>query len=189
MIEKYSYGLEGPANANNNVIEIYKKWTAEEVRADLQPKRSEMVTILQSLTHDFNKSSVIRSNNAFLGKEVYIVGRKRYDKRGGVGMHHYETVYHADEFTEVFDKLKKDGYTIIAVDNIPNYNPKPYTNFVFPKRTAFVYGEENQGLSAEVLDMCDDMVYIQQKGSVRSLNVACAASVIMAEYNRRYCFE
>ena len=34
--------------------------------------------------------------------------------------------------------------------------------------------------------MCDEMIYIHQRGSVRSLNVACASAVIMAEYNRRY---
>lgn len=189
MIEQYSFGLEGPANANNNVIDIYKKWTAEEVRADLQSKRNEMVTVLQNITHDFNKSSVIRSNNAFLGKEVYIVGRKRYDKRGGVGQHHYESVFHADNFIEVFDKLKNNGYTIIAVDNIPEYNPKSYIDLVFPPKTAFVFGEENSGLDKEVIDMCDDMVYVRQYGSVRSLNVACAASVLMAEYSRRYRLE
>lgn len=186
MIEQYSFGLNAAASKNNNVIDIYKKWTAEEVRADLQAGRSELVNICMNLTHDFNKSSVIRAANAFLAKETYIIGRRRYDKRGGVGMHHYETVFHADSFNEVYSKLKTMNYTFVAVDNIEEYNPINIRHAIFPPRTAFVFGEENKGLSKEVIDLCDMMVYIRQRGAVRSLNIAQAASCAMYEYFSRY---
>ena len=55
-----------------------------------------------------------------------------------------------------------------------------------PEKSAFVIGNEGEGCPPEVIEMCDEMIYIHQRGSVRSLNVACASAVIMAEYNRRY---
>lgn len=185
MIEQYSYGQNIAPNLNNNVIEKYKSWWAEEVRADLDKKRSDMVCIFENTDHNINIACGIRANNAFLGKEVYIVGRKRYDKRSAVGTHHYETVYHADTLKEVIDRLHQDGYTVFAVDNIDEYNPKNIWDIDLPIKSAFVFGNEGDGLSANSIKLCDDMVYIAQYGSVRSLNVACAAAVIMAEYTRQ----
>ena len=186
MITKYSHGTELPSNASSNLIDIYKSWTDAEIRADLQPHRSDLVMVYQNIGHDFNKASAIRSGNAFLNKESFIVGHRNYDKRGTCGTHHYEHVFHADTFDEVFQALKANGYTIYAVDNISSYNPQNILDCDFPKKSAFVMGEEQKGLDDETIRKCDGMVFIEQFGSVRSMNVACAASCIMFEYSRRY---
>jgi tRNA G18 (ribose-2'-O)-methylase SpoU len=186
MITKYSHGTELPSNASSNLIDIYKSWTDAEIRADLQPRRSDLVMVYQNIGHDFNKASAIRSGNAFLNKESFIVGRRNYDKRGTCGTHHYEHVFHADNFDEVLQSLKENGYTIYAVDNIKAYNPQNIFDCDFPKKSAFVMGEEQRGLDEDTIRKCDGMVYIEQFGSVRSMNVACAASCIMMEYSRRY---
>ena len=185
MITPYSFGLDYNGN-NRNVINKYKDWVNAEIRADLQKNRSECVNIFINLSGDFNKASAIRSHNAFLGKEVYIVGHRRYDIRGTVGTNHYETIYHADDLREVVDKLHAEGYTIFAVDNIEKYNPECIFDVQFPIKSAFLYGEEGDGLSKRSIQMCDRMIYIQQYGSVRSLNVASAASIVMYEYTRQY---
>lgn len=185
-ITQYSFGQNLAAAASNNVRDIYKEWTAAEVRADLQKNRTDLVCVCQNLTSDFNKSSVIRSNNAFLGKEVYIIGRRKYNTVGDVGTRHYEKVLHADNLREVADKLHDDGYTVYAVDNQMEYHPVNLWDEDFPRKSAFVFGEEQRGLSQEEIEMCDKMIYVAMYGSVRSLNVASCATVIMAEYSRRY---
>lgn len=186
MITPYSFGEDCKEPQKRNVINRYKEWTDSEIRADLALGRSEMVSIFINFQGDYNKACGIRSHNAFLGKEVYIVGRRRYDHRGTVGTYHYETVYHADSLQEVTDKLRQEGYTIFAIDNIEKYNPKNLFDIQFPKKSAFVFGEEGEGLSRKQIECCDEMIYIQQYGSVRSLNVASAASVIMYEYTKQY---
>lgn len=186
MIEQYSYGLNQEASQNNNVLDIYKTWSAEEVRADLDNRRTDVVSVLSNTTHDFNAAAAIRSNNAFLGKCVYIVGRRRYDKRGAVGCHKYEHVFHADTLSEVIDKLHEDDYTVYAVDNQMEYCPQNLYDVDFPIKSAFVYGEERRGLAREEIEACDGMIYVGMYGSVRSLNVATCAAVVLAEYTRRY---
>lgn len=186
MIEKYSYGQNKCPSEKANVIERFKKSRAEEIRADLQENRSEAVMICHNLDYNINIGSVIRANNAFLGKEVYVVGRRKIDRRSSVGCMHYENVYHADTFEEVFEHLHKQGYTILAVDNIEAYNPTDISEYSFPRKTAFVFGNEGDGLPEEVIKQTDDMVFIQQKGSVRSLCVAQAAAVALYEYGRNY---
>lgn len=186
MITQYSFGLNTHASKNNNVKDIWKTWSCEEIRADLQPNRSAMINICQNLTSDFNKGTIIRSHNAFLGKSVYMIGKRKYDKRGAVGTYHLETVYHADTFEEVFTLLKSQGYLILAVDNIEKYNPIALNKIRLPYSTAFVYGEENAGLDEKTIKMCDAMVYIKNIGSVRSMNVGCAASCCMYEYSKQW---
>lgn len=186
MITQYSYGLNTQASQNNNVVDIYKRWTAEEVRADLQEDRGGLVNVCLNLTHDFNKSSIIRAANCFLADSTYVVGRKRFDTRGAVGATHYEHVYHADTLGEVIDKLHEDGYHVFAVDNVMEYSPTSLWEADIPYKSAFVYGEESLGLSREAIEMCDSMVYVRQRGAIRSLNVAQAAACVMAEYTRRY---
>lgn len=185
-ITQYSVPTEIVDAKSQNVKDLYKGWLASDIRAELDKNRLPIVSIFMNLTHDFNKSSAIRSNNSFLGKEVYLVGNKRYDRRGTVGTHNYQTIYHADTLQEVIMKLKDDGYTIYAVDNIMEFEPENIWDVKFPEKSAFVYGEEQLGLSKEMIEMCDHMVYIETPGSVRSLNVAVTASVVMAEYTRRY---
>lgn len=186
LITQYSYGIHTEANLSNNVIERYKTWNAEEVRADLNPNRTELVTVFQNIEYNINIACAIRSNNAFLGKEAYIVGRRKFDPRGAVGCKKYERVLHADTLQEVVDKLHTEGYTIYAADNQMEYNPVNLWDEDFPRKSAFVFGEEQRGLSKEEIELCDKMIYVAMYGSVRSLNVASCATVIMAEYSRRY---
>ncbi len=175
---------------NRNVTDFYKRWETEAIRADLDTNRIPMVNICMNLTGEFNKSSVIRANNAFLGKEVWLVGKRKFDKRGSVGAHLYEHVKHAENWEELFEHLIAEGYTIFPVDNIESGDPKPLYAVDFPEKSAFLYGEEMLGLSAEAIAACNgEMVYIPQYGSVRSINVAQAAAVVMYEYSRQHRWE
>ena len=186
MITKYSYGQNKILSKKDNVIEYYRNHLTEEVRADLQERRTEAIMILQHVNYNINIGSVIRSNNAFLGKAVYVVGRRRLDTRSCVGTNHFENVYHCDNLKEVVDYLHSLGYIVYAVDNIIEYHPTNILDVNFPKKSAFLFGEENTGLSEEELNLCDDMIYIEMFGSVRSLNVACAATVVEYEYSRQW---
>ena len=181
----HSLSVTGQAVALN-VADRYKESNLADIRADLDSRRTDMVSIFMNTTNDFNKATAIRSSNAFLGGSVYMVHKRKYDKRGTVGTHHYEHVYHADTLDEVIAHLHAQGYTVFAVDNIDKHNPKNVWDVDFPARSAFLYGEENAGLSDEMIAACDDMIFIGMEGSVRSLNVACSATVIMAEYSRQH---
>lgn len=188
MITRYTVPTELPDTKSQNVKDFYKGNLAADIRAAVADSRSDAVLVLQNVTHDFNKSTAIRINNCFLGKEVYLVGKRSFDKRGTVGQHHYQDVYHADTFTEVFDRLKSDGYHVVAVDNLPDYDPVDLWDYEFPRKTAFVFGEEQQGLDDETIRMCDGMVFIgaADRGVCRSLNVASAAAVVLSEYSRQH---
>lgn len=168
-----------------NTIDYYKQWSTAAIRDDLDKNRFPLVNICMNLTNDFNKASVVRANNAFLGSEVWMIGKRRFDRRGAVGTHHYEHIKHSETFADVAKVLIDSGYTLFPVDNVPAYDPAPIFDVELPEKTAFVYGEEMLGLDEATIKMCNGrMVYIPQYGSVRSINVAQAAAVCMYEYSR-----
>lgn len=185
-ITPYAVATENENAKNANVADIYREWTMAEIRADLNTKRNEAVQIFMNLTSDLNKASGIRANNAFSGKAVYIVGKRHYQRTGTVGTHQYEHVFHAETLAELVEMLHNDGYTIYAVDNLSDHNPRNIWDVEYPAKSAFVYGEEQRGLQPDEIALCDEMVYINQTGSVRSLNVASASAVVLAEYSRQH---
>lgn len=66
---------------------------------------------------------------------------------------------------------------VIAMDIIPG--AVPMERYVFPKRCLLLFGAEGPGLSKKALELADDVVYISQFGSVRSINAGAAAAVAM----------
>ena len=66
---------------------------------------------------------------------------------------------------------------VIAMDIIPG--AVPMENYAFPKRCLLLFGAEGPGLTQAALDLADDVVYISQFGSVRSINAGAAAAVTM----------
>lgn len=185
---------------SRNVTDDLKGLTNDEIRAVLDTRRTDMVSIMMNLTQDFNKASALRNHNFFSGRKFVFINRrnnqnldapggvKKFDKRGAVGTSHYEHIehYHEGEYSALFEELKQDGYTIYAVDNIDRHEPVSAYTEAFPAKSAFLYGEEGFGLSDAMIAACDRMVYIPGTGSVRSLNVAVAHGIITALYTSQH---
>jgi tRNA G18 (ribose-2'-O)-methylase SpoU len=166
-----------------NVIDFYKEWELDAIRADLDTHRLPFITAFEHVNGDFNKATGIRNTNGFLGREVWIVGEraKRYDKRGTVGTHHYEHVKYANTWGEVFQGIHDiHDYIFVAVDNVAD--ARPIQTYDWPEKVVMMFGEEQRGLSEEALAMADDIVYIPMRGSVRSFNVGTASGIVMYDY-------
>ncbi len=87
--------------------------------------------------------------------------------------------------TETLRQLQKletkiaelEAARIIALDIVPG--AVPMETYHFPKRCLMLFGAEGPGLSEKALELADDVVYISQFGSVRSINAGAAAAVSM----------
>ena len=171
-----------------NLIDHYKYWNDDAIRADLDDKRLNYSVVCCNIGNDFNIATVIRNANAFLAKEVVIYGSKKYDRRGTVGTHHYTNFRHVKTIDDLGDyiSLKRSAYCghvkVIGIDNVPDAMDVNTYNFDIGIHYIMVFGQEQIGIPADVLSICDDVVYIPQYGSVRSINVGCASSIIMNNY-------
>ena len=59
-------------------------------------------------------------------------------------------------------------------------------NAEYSRPPLFILGEEGVGITQETLELCEKFVYINQHGSVRSLNAAVAGSIVMNEFVNNY---
>ena len=170
---------------NRNVIQHYKYWETEAIKADLDTKRHNYSILCSNLGNDFNIATVIRNSNAFMAERVMIYGSKRYDKRGTVGTHNYSRIVHYPEnaLESIVDDLR--DFHIVAVDNIPRAVPIETYAWPTDKHVVMIFGQEQIGIPQCLLDIAHDVVYISQYGSVRSLNVGTASGIAMYDYCRK----
>jgi len=58
---------------------------------------------------------------------------------------------------------------------------KSYRHVEYPENMVLFMGSEQKGLSKEARNLCDELVTIHMSGSIDSLNLACAASIVLFE--------
>lgn len=167
---------------NRNVVDEYKDLSTEEIRSKVKAAALPFAVCFENWVHDFNISSGIRNANAFGAQCVYIIGDKRFDRRGAAGVHNYTDVIFLPT-VEDFLALKKQ-YTVIGIDNIPG--ARPIDEAIPVDNSLFVFGSEGTGLTPGMQSMCDRMVYIRQFGSVRSLNAATASGIVMFDFTTKW---
>jgi len=78
--------------------------------------------------------------------------------------------------------LKESGIKVFAATEKAQ---SIYTNVSYDGPVAIVVGAEDTGVSMENLRICDEMVKIPQYGTIGSLNVSVAASVMIYEVVRQ----
>jgi len=164
---------------DKNVVDVYKYWTKDAIKANLDSKRLNYSILCYNLGYDMNVATVIRCSNAFLASQVYIYPRRKFDKRGTVGTHCYENLKHVKQLDDITD-IPADAIWV-GMDNVPT--ARPVETFTFPtdKHIVLCFGQESTGLPQEILAKCHHLLYIQQYGSVRSLNVGVAAGIAIYE--------
>ena len=160
-----------------SVVAVVKKQEKVEIKGN--------VILLDGLQDPGNVGTIIRSSVAF-NIDTIIVGDNTVDiynekvLRASEGMLYNVNIVKKN-LIDVIKYLKDNNYTVIGtkVDggkNIKDINVDKY---------AFVVGNEGNGISDEVLDLCDEYVYIKMNDNAESLNVGVASSIIMYEINNK----
>jgi SpoU rRNA Methylase family len=85
------------AGDRRNVVDGYRYWTVDAIRADLDRRRHLLHVAVENWEHDLNIGSVVRTANAFNVAAVHIVGRRRWNRRGAMVTDRYlHVVHHPD---------------------------------------------------------------------------------------------
>lgn len=78
---------------------------------------------------------------------------------------------------KIINKLKKENYTVIALEQ--NRNSVDYKKVRINSRALFVLGNEVDGISKEILKLCDVIAEIPMSGEKESLNVSVAFGIAL----------
>jgi tRNA G18 (ribose-2'-O)-methylase SpoU len=164
---------------SRNVIDDFKHLSTDRIRALYDERSLPYIVGVESLKGTLNLGTIIRTSNCMGASRVIYYGKKRYDPRSAVGSANYFPVEYK---TLDHIQMLKDQYLVIGIDcNIPEVTVD-YNKFSFPKKSLLLFGSEECGLSKEAKDLVDVFLTIPMVGSVRSLNVSVAASIVMAKY-------
>lgn len=160
-----------------NVVDRYRYWTIEAIRADLDRHRAPLHIAIENWQHDLNIGSIVRTANAFNVAGVHIVGRKQWNQRGAMVTDKYLHLQHHPSVAEFLDWARDHGLEVIGIDNLPG--SRPLEKASLPERCVLLFGQEGPGLSAEAVAGCSRILDIAQYGSTRSINASAAGAIAM----------
>jgi len=172
------------AGDRRNVVDRYRYWSIDAIIADLDTVRHDFHVTIENWSHDFNIGSIVRTANAFAAREVHIVGRRRWNRRGAMVTDRYQHIRHHPDARAFADWARSERLSLIAVDNLPGAVPLETTEL--PRSCALVFGAEGDGVSDELREACDRTVFITQFGSTRSINAGAAAAIAMHAWIRQH---
>ena len=159
-----------------SVVAVVKKENSKEINGN--------VILLDGIQDPGNLGTIIRSAVAF-NVDTIILGNNTVDiynektLRASEGMV-YNVNFIKDDLINIIPKLKDMDYKVIGTSVT---NGKDIKNLNKDK-IAFIVGNEGNGISKSIFDLCDDYVYIKMNDKCESLNVAIASSIIMYELNK-----
>lgn len=167
-----------------NVVDAYRYWSLDAIVADLDQRRHAFHVAIENFEHDMNIGTVVRTANAFLAKEVHIIGRKRWNRRGAMVTDRYQHIrYHASA-VQFAQWAEQEGLCVVAIDNTPG--SVALETAQLPKRCALLFGQEGPGVSADAQAVATMTCSIAQFGSTRSINAGVAAGIAMHAWVRQH---
>ena len=150
-------------------------------------KKSHLLLILEGLQDPGNLGTIFRTSEA-AGVTGIIMSRDTVDIynpktiRSTMGsIYRVPFIYSEDLYTDL-DKLRTHGISVYAAYLTGSVS---YDKCDYRSDTAFLIGNEGNGLSDKALSHSDTRVRIPMEGRVESLNAAVSAAVLMYEAHRQ----
>jgi len=167
-----------------NVADHYRYWTVEAIVTDLDTRRHPFHVAIENWEHDHNIGTVVRTANAFLAREIHIVGKRRWNRRGAMMTNVYQHVVKHPTIEDLVAWADSEDLPIIGIDNVDGSVPLETSHL--PERCVMLFGQEGPGLSEPAREAAEMVCSIAQYGSTRSINAGVAAGVAMHAWIQRW---
>lgn len=154
---------------------------------ELLQKQNPVFLLLENIQDPGNLGTMLRTGEG-AGISGVIMSRDTVDLynpkviRSTMGSIYRMPFLYAEDFEEAVRKVQRTGASVYAA------HLKGKTSYVrqdYRKGTAFLIGNEGNGLKEETARLADVYIRIPMEGQVESLNAAVAASVLMYEAHRQ----
>ncbi len=178
--------LSGGGNHQGVVaMAAQKEYSTIEEIIEIAESRGEkpFIIILDGVEDPHNLGAIIRSADVF-GAHGIVIPKRRASgitavvEKASAGALEHMAVAKVTNIVDTIKKLKEYGLWIYAAEvGGEDYKSVDYGNGAI----GIVLGSEGYGTSRLVLENCDFKISIPNYGHVNSLNVSCAAAVVLAE--------
>ncbi|MFN0033794.1 MAG: TrmH family RNA methyltransferase [Saprospiraceae bacterium] len=172
----------------------------QKIRAVIRQSQPDLTVVLENIFDPLNISAALRSCDAVGVREVFVIYTKKYlDKRGLVlgkrtsgGTFKWIDVYVFEDLAECFRRVRERygrilGTSLPARQGLAGGSERSESLYALDlaQPTAFLFGNEDEGVSAEALALCDGNFTVPQVGFAESLNISVACAVTLFEARRQ----
>ncbi len=151
----------------------------------IAPERTRHVTVvMEDIYQPHNASAVVRTCDLLGVQDIHIIeNRNKYVMNPDVtlGSSKWTDMYryrdHADNSLACIERLKKDGYRIVATT--PRADSVTPHSIPLDVPLAFCFGTELTGLSGTMMDHADIHLRIPMYGFTESYNISVSAAITL----------
>ena len=149
-----------------------------------------LVVLLDNIRSLNNIGSVFRTADAFRVECIYLCGITAVPPhpdihKTALGAEESVTWKYEEDILQTVAGLKKEGYTVYAVEQVQNSIDPSKLSLDKNGKYAVVLGNEVKGVQQSVVNICDQSIEIPQWGTKHSLNVSVTGGIIIWEFFRR----
>ena len=147
-----------------------------------QAEKLPIIIVLDNIRSLSNVGAFFRTADAFRLKELLLCGITACPPHREI----HKTALGADETVKwryfetteaACQALKAENYKVFAVEQVEG--SLALQDFEFEPHTAYLLGNEVEGVSEEALSYCDGAIELPQEGTKHSINVSVCAGIIM----------
>lgn len=143
-----------------------------------------LVIVLDNIRSLNNIGSIFRTADAFKVSRIHLCGitakpPHREIQKTALGATESVDWEYFETTGESIAKLKKDGFTVLAIEQAEN--SLSLNKFIPEKdqKLALILGHEVHGVSQHIVDLSDKCLEIPQFGTKHSFNVSVSAGIVM----------
>jgi len=164
---------------NSHQIRKSREVVAKKLQTEIN--RNPLILVLDNVLDTYNIGSFFRLADALGAQKIYLCGPVVTPPnikihRASIGTWKWIPWEQFDSTIDCIDKLKKEGYQIVACEQ--NKTSVDYKKAKYQIPVALIAGSESSGISQDVLKKVDQIVEIPMYGINISLNVLVATSII-----------
>jgi tRNA G18 (ribose-2'-O)-methylase SpoU len=156
-----------------------------------QAAKTPIIIILDNIRSLSNVGAFFRTADAFRIEALYLCGITACPPHREI----HKTALGADETVSwryfetteaACQALRAENYKIFAVEQVEG--SVSLEDFQFEPHTAYLLGNEVEGVSEEALPYCESAIELPQEGTKHSLNVSVCAGILMWEAFKKLRF-
>ncbi len=173
--------LVGKTNHQGVIVEVndYSYYELDDLLKELENVTYPCIAILDGIEDPHNFGAILRSGDAF-GIDGYIIASNRQVGLTNTVAHvstgaiEYSKVCKVTNLNQAINKLKENGYWIVASDGNAKIN---YRDIDYKMKIGVIIGSEGKGIGPLLLKNSDYVTKIDMVGHVNSLNASVAAAL------------
>lgn len=148
-------------------------------------KKTPLIIVLDNVRSALNVGAIFRISDSFLIEKIILCGitatpPNNEIRKAALGSSMSVNWEKEKTTLDAVKKLKKNGVHVIGVEQVKEATLLQNMQLTkFP--IAIVFGHEVNGVSQEVINICNEIVEIPQFGTKHSLNISVSAGILVWE--------